>query len=425
VTGYDYTSPRVAQTFERAGPLRSGSPHGSAESDTPLPAAAATVSSSILVVDDIEWNRLLIGTLLQSAGYTNLRFAADGVDAMTQIAEERPDLLVLDIMMPRMDGFEVCRRLRHDHATADLPILVQTALTGIDDRNQAFEAGTTDLICKPLDRAELLARVRIHLENRLLLRNLQQFRARVESELATARAVFTHLLPSQQTLAAIRDSHGLTIRFHMIQASALGGDIWGARVLDDHRLSFYLMDMPGRGVSAALNACRVHTLLQDLLDETAEPEDLLKELNERCRELLDPGSFVTVFSAIVDIETQTLRFAGAAFQNFLVYRPDEGARLVKVSGLPLGVLPEVQYPVLSETLPAGSVVVVLSNAVFDVLDQAAEEEDEALGLPNLLMESLSTVDRAASFERFRTTLSGWLKRPLEDDHTLIWLEVGP
>lgn len=386
---------------------------------------AALVESSILVVDDIEWNRLLIGTLLQSAGYTNLRFAADGLDALTQITQERPDLLVLDIMMPRLDGFEVCRRLRHESATGDLPILVQTALTGVDDRNQAFEAGTTDLICKPLDRAELLARVRVHLENRLLLRDLQQYRSRVESELATARAVFSHLLPSQQALAAIRDSHGITVRFHMIQASAMGGDIWGVRPVDDTRLAFYLMDMPGRGVAAALNACRVHTLLQDLLDETAAPDQLLGRLNERSREVLDPGGFVTVLSAIIDTDRQELRFAGAASQSFLLYRPGDGTRMVRASGVPLGVLTDTTFPVETESLPPGSVVMLISNAVFDALDRDDAVENPSDALTALLTRCLAEGDRESAFHRVRGTLGGWLQRPLEDDHTLLWLEVGP
>lgn len=407
-----------------SGPGTSGTlPAAPGSSGNAVMFRTAAALSSILVVDDIEWNRLLIGTILQSAGYSNLRFAADGIEALTLIAEERPDLLVLDIMMPRMDGFEVCRRLRSESATADLPILVQTALTGVDDRNQAFEAGTTDLVCKPLDRAELLARVRIHLENRLLLRDLQQYRARIEAEMMTARAVFTHLLPSQQTLAAVRDSHGITVRFHMIQASALGGDIWGVRAIDETRLAVYLMDLPGRGVSAALNACRIHTLLHDVLDETTAPDRVLATLNDRSVELFDSGGFVAVFSAVIDIAERTLRFAGAAFQNFLLYRPGEAAHLIQASGIPLGVVPAVEFAAADQPLPGGSVLLLLSNAVFDALDRMEQAGNARPDLGSLVDESLAAGDAPAAFEQVRSTIAGWLQRPLDDDHTLLWLEV--
>ncbi|CAK0758533.1 hypothetical protein WCLP8_290002 [uncultured Gammaproteobacteria bacterium] len=170
----------------------------------------------ILVVDDIEWNRVLIGSLLAEAGFTRVVYAVDGQDALGKIAADRPELLILDIMMPGIDGFEVCEQLRADHAYADLPVLMQTALSGASDRNCAFEAGTTDFVTKPLDRVEFLARVCIHLENRVMIRDLRGYRDRLEAEMAVARSLFEHLLPPGSVLSAIEHATGVAVRPHSV-----------------------------------------------------------------------------------------------------------------------------------------------------------------------------------------------------------------
>ncbi len=104
---------------------------------------------------------------------------------------------------------------------------MQTSLTSSEDRNKAFIAGTTDLVSKPLDRTELLARVRIHLESRVLIRHLQSYRARVEGELAIARSMHEHLLPSPTLCATLESLAGVTCaptpKFRPIWAAISGG----------------------------------------------------------------------------------------------------------------------------------------------------------------------------------------------------------
>jgi sigma-B regulation protein RsbU (phosphoserine phosphatase) len=157
---------------------------------TPEPRQIGIFDCLILVVDDTEFNRTLITAMLHQAGFRRIEHAVDGIDALKKIGDELPDLVILDIVMPGLDGFEVCRHLRADPRFSDLPVLVQTALSNTEDRNKAFQLGTTDLITKPIDRNELLARVRIHLENRVLIQDLQLYRARLESELGMAREMY-------------------------------------------------------------------------------------------------------------------------------------------------------------------------------------------------------------------------------------------
>ncbi len=143
---------------------------------------AEQVGGKILVVDDYAANVKLLERNLQAAGYGTV-VAYDGQQALEQVAAEKPDLVLLDIMMPKIDGFEVCRRLRADEATAVIPVIMVTALKETEDRIRGLEAGADDFISKPFDRAELLARVKSLLQvkyYRSMLAEREKFHAVIQ-----------------------------------------------------------------------------------------------------------------------------------------------------------------------------------------------------------------------------------------------------
>ncbi|AWJ83765.1 regulator [Azospirillum sp. TSH58] len=386
----------------------------------------AIAACRILVVDDTDFNRTLIGALLGEAGFQNVAYAKDGFDALAQIAAEAPDLLILDIMMPGMDGFEVCRRLRADHAYADLPVLVQTALSSSDDRNRAFAAGTTDLISKPLDRTELVARVRIHLQNRVLIRDLQTYRARVEGELAMARSMYDHLLPSPALCAALSDSAGVTLRSHTALSSDLGGDLWGVLPLTGGRFGLFLLDMAGRGVSAALNAFRMHTLIHELAPHLGErPGAFLTELNERAVCLLELGQHATVIYGVVDGAAERFTYAAAAAAPPVLVPPD-GAPLVfgEGSGQPVGVAVGARHEERDLPFPPDSALVLHSTAVLDTLGGRNGGLAALLGSAAVRNAMASGGEGGDAFAAVTAALAAAQGDVPQDDHTLVWIGRG-
>ena len=131
------------------------------------------MSARILVVDDIEANVRLLQAKLE-AEYYEVLTARDGPEALKAAVEARPDIVLLDVMMPGMDGFEVCRRLRADQATRHIPIVMVTALDGRRDRLTGLEAGADDFLTKPIDDVTLLARVRSLTRLKLVIDELRQ-----------------------------------------------------------------------------------------------------------------------------------------------------------------------------------------------------------------------------------------------------------
>ena len=129
--------------------------------------------AAILVVDDNEQNLELIQAYLDDLGCT-VRAARDGVEALESVAAAEPDLILLDVMMPRMSGFQVCERLKAGARTRDIPVVMVTALNEVGDVERAVESGADDFLTKPVNKLELLTRVRSLLRLRRFKRDLDR-----------------------------------------------------------------------------------------------------------------------------------------------------------------------------------------------------------------------------------------------------------
>jgi two-component system sensor histidine kinase/response regulator len=142
--------------------------------------------STLLIVDDTPANLSVLVDSLAGVGY-HLLVAEDGEDALVQAANTRPDLILLDAMMPGLDGFETCRRLKAAEATRDIPVIFMTALSDTTDKVRAFSAGAVDYVTKPFQHEEVISRVRTHLDLRRLRREVEQQLALRERFMRIAR----------------------------------------------------------------------------------------------------------------------------------------------------------------------------------------------------------------------------------------------
>lgn len=152
-----------------------------------------TTAASILVVDDTPHNISILFDALSHYGYQVLT-ERDGKSAIEQIRYARPDLILLDVMMPGMDGFETCRRLKSDPDTADIPVIFMTAMTETIDKVNGFNMGAVDYITKPFQLPEMMARVQTHLTLRQLQRELEQTNAQLEERVAERTQALTTAL---------------------------------------------------------------------------------------------------------------------------------------------------------------------------------------------------------------------------------------
>src|SRR3954467_11502546 len=165
--------------------LFSGGPYPLSVSSSPHPAphpgpepAESLSGMSVLVVDDNEPNRELIQAYLEDLD-CEVRSAQDGAEALREVESRQPDLILLDVMMPRMSGFQACSRIKSSPQTRDIPVIMITALNEVGDVERAVESGADDFLSKPVNKLELLTRVRSLLRVRQLKRQLDAALAEV------------------------------------------------------------------------------------------------------------------------------------------------------------------------------------------------------------------------------------------------------
>lgn len=401
---------------------------GGTDADQPGPVSLD--ACRVLIVDDNATNRKVLSIVVGKMGITDVETAADGVEGLETLERFAPDLVLLDVMMPTMDGFEMCRRLRANPKWRDVPVLIQTSLSAEDERAQCFEVGATDMVSRPFNYAELQARIRIHLEKQNLIRDLTAFQARLRQELTAARNAQLGLLPRPERVAELSDRFGVDITVHFETSSELGGDFYDLFAIDDRRLGLILADFTGHGVNAAVNTFRLNTLLaQD--PPPLDPAPWLAKLSDSLNRLLPMGQFATFFYGILDVTTRRLDYAAAGSPGpiFGVAPATGGAvapeamTVLETSGHFLGLLPGATYQNRSVDLPPGASLVLYS----DVLLEAGEEDGTALyeeGLVALVAETLGTEKGG----RLQFLLDGFFartkaSRPLDDDLTAVWIEL--
>ncbi len=182
--------------------------------------------SSILVVDDTRANIGFLLETLSQAGY-RVRVAPDGESALEQVQYAAPDLILLDVMMPGMDGFETCQRLRQLSKFSQLPVIFMTALSDAHDKVRAFAAGANDYVTKPFQSEEVLARVRVHLARRMLETKLEEANRDLESRVAARTSELTAALSELEVLKGRLQQENRYLKQEIAEANH-GGEIVGS-----------------------------------------------------------------------------------------------------------------------------------------------------------------------------------------------------
>lgn len=375
----------------------------------------------VLIADDSAFNRKTLARFLQWAGITQVAFAENGADVLERVESFDPDLLLLDTAMPQMDGIAVCRALRADPRWHDLPILMQSALNSDQLRTVCFHAGATDLIAKPINPGECIARVRYHLERRSMVQELRAFRERVERELRQARAMQLELVPGPAELAALSERNGLSIDPVFRASDEIGGDFWTAFEFDGTRVGVFVADLSGHGIAAAINAFRLHTLLaRTPPEDLRDPARLLGQLNARLEEILPVGQFATAFYGVIDRADDSLLYASAGAPGpILGTRDRHRFRTLDSAGLFLGAFPEAEYENRRVRLAPGDTLFLYS----DGLSEAFGDDGTMLGEDGLvaLVEQAAAEAPAAPLPRLIARFTERFGEHLHDDLTAVWI----
>ena len=226
-------------------------------------------AKTLLLVDDEPANIQIVNSILKDIYKT--RIATSGVKALELANQDpAPDLILLDVMMPEMDGYEVCARLKSADHTRDIPVIFLTGQTEIDDETKGFEVGAVDYIHKPFSPAVVQARVRTHLVLRGIREQLARQLQTIQGEMDTARQIQLSILPRE--IPAIK---GLDIAARYIPMTSVAGDFYDFIRIDDHRIGILVADVSGHGMPAALISSMLKIALDGQTGCALEPARVL------------------------------------------------------------------------------------------------------------------------------------------------------
>lgn len=361
---------------------------------------------TILIVDDMPINIGVISGALKDS--FNTKVATNGEKALAiASAAEKPDLILLDVMMPGMDGYEVCRRLKANPETRDIPVLFLTGQTGTDDETKGFEVGAVDYIHKPFSAAVVKARVRTHLMLREAHEQIAQQLLAINNELEMARQVQLSILPH-----ITPQIDGLDIVACYIPMTSVAGDFYDFIVVDEKHVGILIADVSGHGLPAALIASMLQVVLAAQSAHASEPGKVLSGLNQAlCGKL--QHNYVTAAYVFVDLENNSMSYAGAGHPPLLLWRKSSGsASEVEENGLVLGQFPDETYTVAELPVDAGDRCVLYTDGILET--ENPSQEEFGTGRFMRFMEVSHSLGAPQFVDALLDELSRWSEHPRGD-----------
>lgn len=338
------------------------------------PATPVEPGVTVLLVDDQPLIGEAVRRLLAGEPDLTFHYCKDPTHALETAETVRPTIILQDLVMPDVEGLELVRRYRANGPTAEVPIVVLSTKEEPVTKAEAFALGANDYIVKLPDRLELLARIRHH--SRGYIHQLQRdaaYRALEESEKALARDVaeaakyVRSLLPRKIPQGAVRAD------WRFIPSAALGGDTFGYHMLDEHRFAFYLIDVVGHGVGAALLSVSVlNAIRSQTLPETdfADPGQVLQALNRRFEMSQQGDKYFTAWYGVFDSVSRRLDYSGGGHPPALLVHDAapaaEKVEMLKAGGPMVGAFDDVTFAVESCQVPPGSRIYLYSDGVFEI-----------------------------------------------------------
>ena len=327
------------------------------------------VIATVLLVDDEPVSRLSMAARLKRMGLRVLE-AGNGKEGLAILRRERPDLTILDWVMPEMDGPTVCEQVRQDPDILSSQLILMTSQDQPEQIAEGLARGADDFLSKAASKQEVVARVQAGLRAASLVRSIESTRDELrtkqdelERELRSAADYIQSLLPVAGEIAP-----HINMAWTYRPSLALGGDLFNVSHWDDQSIYFYILDASGHGVSPALRAASFATFLRaenlrHCITQN-DPAAMLVEANRRYP-LTEDGSYFTIWIGSFNRTTHQLRYATAGHGGALIQRRDGSIEWLTRPHLPLGFEPDSTYTLTTVKIADGDRVILMSDGIYE------------------------------------------------------------
>ena len=328
----------------------------------------------ILIVDDERLNINVLADLLKPK--YKIMAAINGTQALKAARSANPpDLILLDIMMPEMDGYEVCRQLKSDEATRNIPVIFVTAMSQEEDETKGLELGAIDYLTKPISPAIVEARVKTQLALKKNLEELHDAYAvieiqkdRMQKELNVGRDIQLAMVPKEFPVSKDYSLHAT-----LEPAREVGGDFYDAFIVDEEHICFCVGDVSGKGVPAALFMAMAKTLIKSRASSDPSTASILTHVNDELSKDNEGCLFVTLYVCIFNVRTGELLTTNAGHNPPLLKHKDGSITpLSHRDGLVVAAMDGIAYSEKSYQLEQGDMLLLFTDGVTEA-DNINEE----------------------------------------------------
>lgn len=290
--------------------------------------------ANILIIDDSKTNRIFLEKHLQKSGFHNIKQAIDGEQGLEMISACPPDLIILDIVMPKLNGFEVCRRLKTDPTTKMIPIIMVTGLDDYESKLRCLQFGADDLLNKPVNPPELLARVNTLVHVKQYFDELQRLNEQLLASFQTAERIQRALLPKRFPVI-----EGIEFDTFYQPTACIGGDYYNIFSIDKDNVCMYIADVMGHQMDGAMLTVFVKEFISGFSKRMVEmkkvfsPAECLTQLDIAFKKEDFPADlFVTIFIVIYHVPTSTVTSSAAGFAQAPIIYGKNGLRPLVCQG---------------------------------------------------------------------------------------------
>ncbi|PEC52004.1 response regulator [Bacillus cereus] len=338
---------------------------------------------SILIVDDNPVNIFVIEKILKQAGYQDLVSLNSAQELFEYIhfgkdssRHNEIDLILLDIMMPEIDGLEVCRRLQKEEKFKDIPIIFVTALEDANKLAEALDIGAMDYITKPINKVELLARMRVALRLKSELNWHKEQEENLRNELDLATQVQRNLLSSP-----LREDH-IKIEASYLPSFKLAGDMYYWYKIDENRYGIILLDVMGHGISASLVCMFISSVLRETIKSLIDPELVIKDLNKYMTLLHNDNDdipyYFTAIYLVVDTEKGTIEYVNAGHPSGYVLVDEVNVVELNRGSCAVGFFDEIKVEKTVIPFEKNAQIVLFTDGVLEAIANDEFESEEKL-----------------------------------------------
>lgn len=350
----------------------------------------ANQRTKILIVDDMSRNIDLLKMILSREGF-QIHVAKNGIKALEVANAVVPNLILLDVVMPQMDGFETCQKLKASPETKEIPVIFLTGRTDSDDVVKGFELGAVDYVTKPFKAEELLARAYTHLELKRKEKRLLQLTQDVEVSYQTIRKQQKQLVEgleqARKTQLSILPERppeipNAKVAFKYVPMEQIGGDFYDVFELEEGTFGLVIADVTGHGVPAALLSFMFSSMFSNACASGTSPGITLRLTNGYVENKVEEEKFATMFYVVYEASTQQLTYSGAAHPCALIIRPSSNEILELHSrGTLIGCFSHdfANFEEDTVQLLSGDRLLLYTDGIIEVLNP----KEEMLGSPRL------------------------------------------